>query len=336
MEKYANAYFYSKKNGWLDEIFSHMGSKPIGYWNNKERCLEASLNCDSRSEFIYRYCSAYGYALKNGWLDEIYSNLKVKGNLKMRKIYAFEFSNNHVYVGLSYNPELRRKKHFRYKEKSAVYKFVTKNPNVKYEFKILTSEFLPIEIISEMENEYIEKYKHDGWVVLNVARGGSVGGSRLYWTYERCEEITKMYNCLEEFRVGNPKCYRAVRTSGWVNELCSHMDKPNRKPNGFWEDRKVCEDEVLKFTHYTVFYKEQPGCLSSIKKHGWNELLSHLKWTSHKEKGHWTRERCKEEALKYKSKSEFRKNSSGCYGKSKMMGWLGHVCSHMKKTNLRK
>lgn len=53
-----------------------------------------------------------------------------------------------------------------------------------------------------------------------------------------------------------------------------------------------------------------------------------------KPKKYWTKERCKEEALKYKSRMCFKNNSSSAYKKSCDEKWLNEICSHM--TRLRK
>ena len=43
----------------------------------------------------------------------------------------------------------------------------------------------------------------------------------------------------------------------------------------------------------------------------------------------WTKEKCQEEALKYNSRSDFRKNSMSSYNKSIKKKWLDEICSHM-------
>lgn len=64
------------RNGWLEEMCKHMQStkKPNGYWT-KERCLEISCTCSSRSEFKEKNASAYRKSRQKGWLDEICSHM---------------------------------------------------------------------------------------------------------------------------------------------------------------------------------------------------------------------------------------------------------------------
>jgi hypothetical protein len=48
-----------------------------------------------------------------------------------------------------------------------------------------------------------------------------------------------------------------------------------------------------------------------------------------KPSGYWTIERCHEEALKYSTRSNFRRDSNS-YKAAQRNGWLDHICSHMK------
>lgn len=44
---------------------------------------------------------------------------------------------------------------------------------------------------------------------------------------------------------------------------------------------------------------------------------------------YWTKEKCTEEALKYKHRGEFQKNNKSAYKISLYNGWLDEICSHM-------
>lgn len=44
----------------------------------------------------------------------------------------------------------------------------------------------------------------------------------------------------------------------------------------------------------------------------------------------WTFEKCKEEALKCKTRTEFYKINNSAYNSSRNNGWLNEVCAHMK------
>ena len=72
----SGAYDAACRNNWLDEICNHMIEiqKPNGYWTF-DKVKEVALICKTRGEFIEKYGSAYNIAIRNNWLDEIYSHM---------------------------------------------------------------------------------------------------------------------------------------------------------------------------------------------------------------------------------------------------------------------
>lgn len=73
-----SSYNSALKNGWLDDICSHMKQlkKSNGYWNNKELCRKESFKYKNRKEFYIKNWSAWSYSKRNGWLDEFFPILK--------------------------------------------------------------------------------------------------------------------------------------------------------------------------------------------------------------------------------------------------------------------
>ena len=85
-----------------------------------EQALEAAGKCKLRQEFRIRFPREYRFAVNHRLLDEICKNLPVMHNLSERCIYAYEFPDRHVYVGLTCNIERRKREH-QYESNSAVY-----------------------------------------------------------------------------------------------------------------------------------------------------------------------------------------------------------------------
>ena len=50
-----------------------------------------------------------------------------------------------------------------------------------------------------------------------------------------------------------------------------------------------------------------------------------------KPKGYWTKERCLQEAIKYKTRGTFAKEAKSIYNHARVYGWLDEVCRHMPK-----
>jgi hypothetical protein len=68
------------------------------------------------------------------------------------------------------------------------------------------------------------------------------------------------------------------------------------------------------------------GAYSAIKKNGWlDEITSHFEF----KRNYWTKEKCQEEALKYKRKVDFRRNSSSAVAFADRNGFYIEITSHM-------
>ena len=174
-KKDGGAYLAAHRRGILDEVCSHMEEvrRPKGFYT-KEYCHSVALGYRTKSEFRQANEYAYTLAHKEGWLDDICDHMEVVGNMMRRKIYAFTFSDGCAYIGLSFDPYHRRKEHTKAeKKKSAVYKHIEET-GASYEFKILT-DWLDIDVVGKMEDDYIKKYAAAGWKMLNRVKGGSLG-----------------------------------------------------------------------------------------------------------------------------------------------------------------
>lgn len=70
----SSSYASALKNGWIDEICSHMKRCKIknGYFNNKELCEIESKKYKNISLFQRGCWSAYNYSILNGWLYEFF------------------------------------------------------------------------------------------------------------------------------------------------------------------------------------------------------------------------------------------------------------------------
>jgi predicted GIY-YIG superfamily endonuclease len=265
-KNYRGAYMSARNNNWLDEICSHMQLKiKNNYWT-KERCQEESLKYNSRKNLCNNNSTVYNKILKNKWFYMFCHMVKNTDNDK-RCIYAYEFTDNSVYIGLTKNIKTRNNQHIK---KGSVYQHIKINNNYKI---IQLSNYLDVETASKKEGEFVEKYKNDGWIILNKIKTGGIGSNgnkqrTLYWTKERCKEESLKYHIRSQFQTNSQSAYRSAQKNKWLDDICSHM-KLLRKP-----------------------------------------------------KNYWTKERCKIEASKYKNKNQFQKNICGAYMKSYICGWL--------------
>lgn len=215
------AYCYALKNNFSDEICKHMPivKKPSGYWTF-ERCKEEALKHKTKREFVKKCPSAYKKSNKEKWLVDICSHMVSLGDIKHRCIYAYEFSDNSVYVGLTFDIDDRKNRH-KNDEGSAVYRHTHKT-GIKPKLIKLT-EYLEIKIAKKKEGEYVEKYKESGWIILNIVETGGLGNMPRKWTKENCKNESLKYKTKTEFRNNNKSAYNTTLKYKWMDYVCSHM-----------------------------------------------------------------------------------------------------------------
>ena len=317
-----SAYNKSLKKKWINDICIHMNEikKPKDYWS-KERCQEEALKYKTRGEFSIKN-SGYSKAWENNWLDEICTHMKYIGNHYSRCIYSYEFDDKSVYVGLTFNIEIRNGQHRR---KGPVFNHIN-NTSLLPKFNILT-EYINTDNAKIKEEEYVNFYKENGWNILNRVRTGALGGGERRWTKEKCKNEALKYSNIKDYR-NNSLSYRASVRNKWLDEICTHMNR-TKNHTGYWTKEK-CIEESLKCASKKEFENRYPGGYASCRKNGWvKEISSHMNNRICKEKGYWTKEKCQEESIKYKMRSEFRKKSTSAYQTAINNNWINDICSHM-------
>lgn len=107
-----------------------------------------------------------------------------------------------------------------------------------------------------------------------------------------------------------------------------------RKPYGYW-NANTCSVEALKYSSKMEFKEKSSSAYSIANKNHWlNDMCKHMRQIR-KPNGYWNKERCQEEALKYKTIKEYRGKSYPSYVAAKENKWSGEICSHMIKIGNR-
>lgn len=188
-----------------------------------------------------------------------------------------------------------------------------------------------------------------------------------YWTKERCHEEALKYNTRSEFNKGSVSAYSKAWDCGWLDDICDHMiilgNKYNRCIYSYeFEDKHVyvgltynfkkrsnqhnkrgpVRRHILKtgnlptfriLTGYiskeTAIIKEEEFLIFYINN-GWTALNSVKTGALGGGKLKWSKDKCKEEALKYTNIKEYRNNLS--YKAAVRNNWLDEICSHMNRT----
>lgn len=239
-----------------------------GHWMKENVMLEA-LKYDSRVQFENGSGGAYDAALRYHWMDDCCQHMKPIGNIMFRCIYSFEFTDNHVYVGLTGNLSERFKDHML---DGPVKNHIDKTGLIPDHIQL--TDYLPVEESREVEGYYQEKYNEEGWIALHSAKPGSIGGHMIRIKKEDCAQEALRYLTRMEFKNNSSLYYTACKRN-WLDDICSHMVEL-QKPKRYW-NKERCAEEALKYSMRKDFSKNSAGAYDSAINNGWlNEICSHM------------------------------------------------------------
>ena len=150
------------------------------------------------------------------------------------------------------------------------------------------------------------------------------------WTYKNlCKEALK-YKTRSKFQKGSSGAYDAAHKKNILDSICKHMIEVRHK----WTDEEL-RQEALKYKTRNVFAKTSTCAYQLCQQRGLlDKVCSHM--PKHVDKSgknnrnfKWTKEKLQIEALKYKTRNDFFKNSSGAYDSAINMGILNEICSDL-------
>jgi hypothetical protein len=245
-----------------------MDKKPMYYWTY-EKCKESAMKYKTKKDFEKYDNKAYKAMYRKGYLD-ICSHMEIK-NDKKRCIYVYEFDDNYAYVGLTHNHIDRKNRH-----KKDKYSYVYKHFMIcsGYTFKLLT-DYINVDDAIIQESEYVERYKNNGWLILNKSKTGSIGSTILFWNYDNCKKEALKYNTRSEYYRKSGGSYNSALKNGWLNDICSHMIEL-KKPNGYW-DYNTCKVEALKHNTKNEFKRYNKTAYNTACRNKWiNKICSHM------------------------------------------------------------
>ena len=244
-------------------LIEHLNEQRTPKWT-KESAHQEALKYGTRNEFKRGNQSAYQAAWKNKWLDDITTHMIPVGNLHRRMIYAYEFPDNSVYVGLTFNRDTRDKSHT---DVNNIYSPVARHRQntgliPKY---IEISEYIDAQQAQNLENCTIEKYKQEGWTILNTSKGGSLGRCQRFWTKEMIYKEALKYDTKNEFRQGSNSAFQIASRNGWLDDITKHMTPVDRV---LWTYDKT-KEFAKKFDSRYKMFVASPAAYNRARRQGW-------------------------------------------------------------------
>lgn len=224
---FPSEYATGRNLGILEEMrdFFPDSRKPPNYWRgNKERILEEGNKYENMSDFMMSSPSAYDAARKHDpdLRPNIEKKMKALGHRYKRAIYAFEFQDRSVYVGLTYSYEERYKDHMK---RTKV--IIAKASKMNFEF-IKFHKFYELEEAKIQEQKAIDGYRKRGWKILNKARAGILGCTNIRWTEEKIINTSYSFEYLADFQKAYRGAYGAASKMRILHKL-NHLKQKKIK-----------------------------------------------------------------------------------------------------------
>ena len=139
---------------------------------------------------------------------------------------------------------------------------------------------------------------------------------------EHVFEESKKYETWDEFFLKSPAAHFSARKHKWEDEMTWLIRK--QAPQKYWQNEKNVIEESKKYSTRTEFFK---GCHAGYDYAQKHNLWNKMPWikSKYKEKGYWTKKRIFDEATKYSTKVDFKKNAITAYGIAVKFKWIDEM-----------
>jgi len=148
-----------------------------------------------------------------------------------------------------------------------------------------------------------------------------------YWTETKLIEEASSYKHRIDFKKGSTGAYAAAKRMKILDVVCAHMTKPKSSCKKWFKDNVAVE--AKKYKSRSEFRTNANGAYSAARIDGYLECVCQHMVKPIKISAFSTIESAKNEASKYKTRTEFYKGSSGAYDIARKNGWLDSICEHM-------
>ena len=148
-----------------------------------------------------------------------------------------------------------------------------------------------------------------------------------YWTKERVLEEASKYNSMIEFVRNAGGAYNVARRNGWIPDVWdANFFERQGVVDGYWTKERILE-EASKYNSMVEFQRNAGGAYNTAYKNGWLPDVWNAGFFERlcKPVGFWDLEHVLEEASKYNSMVEFKRNARGAYAAARRNGWIPEV-----------
>jgi hypothetical protein len=95
---------------------------------------------------------------------------------------------------------------------------------------------------------------------------------RRKWSLENVQEVANTFRTRKEFRLEARQAYNAAHRYGWMNRVCSHMER-ERKDWTFEE----CQEVARRYNCRSAFMLDSNAAYQSAYRKGWlDRICDHM------------------------------------------------------------
>ncbi len=280
-QKNSLAFSQSYKNGWTNDFKKFLKLRK-GEWEKytKDMVIADVAKSVNKNDFRSKFPLSYKAARERGWYDEVTQPLVSVVDDRTRLIYAYEFPDKSVYVGLTVNEKRRKSGHLNITDVESPVAQHMIDTGLEPVYKLIVKDLTPKEA-QESEGCTEEKYKLNGWKVLNRYKTGSLGACRKFWTKEMAQKESEKYKTRIEFKKGNKNAYQAAQKYGWLKDLTKNMEYVDRT---IW-DYENSKNLAKKYKTRSEFKRANFAAWNNSRKNGWLDEFYPIKLKNQFDKG---------------------------------------------------
>jgi hypothetical protein len=316
----ASAYATALNAGCLEECCAHMESvkKPNGYWT-RERCMESARRHSTIIAWSLSDGPAYDASKRQSWYKECTKHMVQAYSLGEYTLYRFLLQHDIAFEHQKRFDDLKDKRHLPYDFYLTDFNLVIEYQGRQH-FETSRSSMYRKKLPEQrrrdaMKREYALKA---GLHYLSVDKQKPV---------EIEEEVTRK---LAEIAAERNYSLRLAKRELTPNEVKTLANL------GVWTKEAVLEDALKYQTIRDWRALGKAHVYSIAQRRGWlDEATKHMVQLQ-KPKGHWTKERLREDAAKYERKIDWRRANASAYTAAYTKGWLEDVTAHMTMSNRAK
>lgn len=190
------------------------------------------------------------------------------GNLCKRFIYTIEFEDRSIYIGLTNDLGRREFEHNVNSCNRNVKELISNN--IKYKFNS-DNILYDVDTAIMVECSMINDYKDKGYNVLNISKGGGLGGNNMKWTEELLRTESQKYNKKSDFKKYSRGAFEAALKKKILDDICPHMKSFIK-----WTE-ELLRKEALKYKTRIDFYENSSGYIAAKRRGILDEICTHMR-----------------------------------------------------------